>query len=138
MKKIKLFIIVTFCCVFTAFSQEKTNTNGAEISFEKETHSFGSIIFGTEASYSFKFINAGSTALIISSVKSTCGCTIPYWPKEAIAPGDSAVVKIEYNTRRSGKFSKGVTIYSNAINSPSLLIITGEVTTNKNKTVLPN
>jgi len=133
------FIIITFLLyTLTSFSQDKTNTNGAVISFEKENHSFGTIIFGEEAQYYFKFVNTGSTPLIISSVKSTCGCTIPDWPKNAIAPGDSAVVRVEYNTRRSGAFNKGITIYSNAINSPTLLTITGEVTANKNKMIIGN
>ena len=65
--------------------------------------------------------------MILSNVKSSCGCTIPEWTKEPIMPKASGVIKVKYNTTRVGTFQKSITVYSNAKNSPVVLTIKGEV-----------
>jgi hypothetical protein len=60
--------------------------------------------------------------LIISNAKGSCGCTVPEWPKEPIAPGAKASIKVKYDTNRPGVINKNVTITSNAVNSPEKVI----------------
>lgn len=103
-------------------------TVGAAIEFEKDEHNYGDVPFEGNGTYSFKFTNTGSEPLMISDAKGSCGCTVPSWPKEPIAPGASANIEVTYDTKRVGSISKSVTIMSNAVNTPVKVIrISGNV-----------
>ena len=75
----------------------------------------------------FKFKNTGKTPLIITAVKGSCGCTVPTKPKEPIMPGKTGEIKVKYATDRLGRFSKTVTITSNATEARKVVRIKGEV-----------
>jgi len=110
-----------------SFAQD-TKVGGAEITFEKETHDYGTIEQHGNGECEFKFTNTGTEPLTISNAKGSCGCTVPDWPREAIQPGKSAVIKVKYDTKRIGLINKSVTIQSNATNAPTKIIrIKGEV-----------
>lgn len=102
-----------------AFAQTEKTTekqNGAEINFKETNHDFGAIPFKGNGSYEFVFVNTGNEPLILSQPKSSCGCTVPEWPKQPILPGESNVIKVTYkNTDRPGSFNKYVTVFSNAL-----------------------
>nr|MDP6908462.1 DUF1573 domain-containing protein [Flavobacteriales bacterium] len=70
----------------------------------------------------FVFTNSGTEPLIISKAKGSCGCTVPEWPKEPIAPGAKASIKVKYDTKRVGPISKSVTITSNSVDSSTALL----------------
>ena len=109
-------------------AQEVTVETGPKIEFEKEVHDYGTIQQYGNGTYEFKFTNTGNEPLMISNAKGSCGCTVPEWPRQPIAPGESAVIKVKYDTKRVGPFGKSVTIQSNAVNSPSKVIrIKGKV-----------
>lgn len=93
------------------------NSSNAEITFEKELHNFGKLKQHQEAVYDFKFKNTGREPLIISDAKGSCDCTIPDWPKHPIRPGETAVIKVKYDTKKIGPINKTVTITSNARNA---------------------
>jgi len=93
-----------------------------EITFEKDIHDFGTFDQHGNGEYQFKFTNTGNTPLIISNSKGSCGCTVPVWPKEPIAPGASNVIKVKYDTKRIGAFNKSITITSNAKTEPTKVI----------------
>ncbi len=95
---------------------------GAKIEFTKETHDYGTIKNGADGTCSFEFKNTGTEPLIISMAKGSCGCTVPEWPKEPIAPGAKASIKVKYDTSRAGAINKNVTITSNAVNEPNKII----------------
>jgi hypothetical protein len=82
---------------------------------------------GDNGECEFKFKNTGKEPLILSNVYSSCGCTVPSWPKEPIMPGKSEVIKVKYNTSRLGTINKKVTVISNAVNNPIELFIKGNV-----------
>lgn len=105
------------------------NEGGAEITFKETNHDFGNIPFKGNGSYEFVFVNTGTEPLILTQPKSSCGCTVPEWPKQPILPGESNVIKVTYkNTDRPGNFNKYVTVYSNAvINKEVKLHIKGTV-----------
>ena len=66
--------------------------------------------------------------LIVQKPKSSCGCTVPSWPKEPILPGESDVIKVTYRTNRVGVINKSVTVTSNAVkNGTVVLRIKGKV-----------
>ena len=97
------------------------------INFESTVHDYGTIEQGSDGSYEFKFTNEGKTPLILSNVRSSCGCTVPSWTKEPVAPGSEGSIKVVYNTNNVGNFSKTVTVTSNAKNSQVILQIKGSV-----------
>jgi len=97
-------------------------SNGAQISFVKETHDYGTIKNGANGTCTFEFKNTGNAPLILSNAKGSCGCTVPTWPKEPIAPGATGVISVKYDTKRQGAINKSVTITSNATNEPNKVI----------------
>ena len=69
-------------------TMESTDTvNVAKLSFEETIFNFGTIDEGEVASHTFDFVNSGKSPLLITSAYSSCGCTVPVWPKEVIEPG---------------------------------------------------
>lgn len=132
MKKAMLSIGIAMCSIFSVSAQETaapaTPTSMAEIKFEKEVHDYGTVKQGANGVCEFKFKNTGKEPLIISSARGSCGCTVPEWPKEPIKPGESATIKVSYDTKRIGPINKSVTITSNARTEPNKVIrITGNV-----------
>ncbi len=91
--------------------------NGAVISVDKDEHDYGTIENGANGVCEFTVTNTGNAPLIISNCKGSCGCTVPTWPKEPIAPGSSAKISVKYDTKRTGPINKSVTITSNATNA---------------------
>ena len=112
----KLILGILFALMGTIVSQAQ------EISFEEEIHDFGTFDQHGNGTFEFKFTNTGDAPLIISNSKGSCGCTVPVWPKEPIAPGESNVIKVKYDTKRIGSFNKSVTITSNAKTDPTKVI----------------
>lgn len=99
----------------------------AEISFKSETVNYGEIAKGSDGVRVFTFTNTGNAPLIISEVKSSCGCTVPKKPDGPIAPGESNTIQVKYDTNRVGPIRKTVTVYSNAEEPVKALKIKGEV-----------
>ena len=85
------------------------------LAFTQSQFDFGDIQQGDKVTHVFKFKNEGTTPLIISNVQTTCGCTVPEWPKEPIAPGKESEIKATFNsTGKMGRQNKVITINSNA------------------------
>ena len=102
--------------------------NGPAITFKTTTHEYGEIYQGSDGSFNFVFTNTGNEPLILSKPRSSCGCTVPSWPKEPILPGEENKIKVTYNTKKVGAFNKTVTVYSNAKNKSSIVLrIKGKV-----------
>jgi hypothetical protein len=114
---------------FYAVAQDAKAVSDAEISFEKETHDYGTIDYAADGAYAFKFTNTGNDPLTISNCQGSCGCTVPKWPKEPILKGQSAYINVNYDTKRPGPFTKTVTVTSNARNGIKVLTIKGVVKT---------
>lgn len=82
--------------------------------FEKEEHDFGKIKQDTENKFKFKFKNTGSNPLIIENAVGSCGCTVPTYPKEPIAPGASGEIEVVYSPgKQKGQQQKTVTVTAN-------------------------
>jgi hypothetical protein len=125
----KTFFFSTILLIAVAFNAKaQTADSMLVIKFENTVHDYGTIEQGSDGSYEFKFTNEGKTPLILSNVRSSCGCTVPSWTKEPVAPGKEGAIKVVYNTHNIGNFSKTVTVSSNAKNSEVMLQIKGNVT----------
>ncbi len=127
----KKFILVAFVTLVGLAAQAQ-----AKIEFKSETIDYGQIEKGSDGIRVFEFTNTGDQELVISDVKSSCGCTVPEKPKDPIAPGKTGEIKVKYDTKRVGPIRKTVTVYSNADQPIKALKIKGQVL--DNKSVLEN
>jgi hypothetical protein len=131
MKKTLLTLSLSILSILSVSAQEAATTpanpNAGEFAFIEETHDYGTINQGADGSYEFKFKNVGKEPIIISKAVGSCGCTVPNWPKEPILPGASSAIKVTYDTKRVGAFTKTVTISSNAKTDTKMLTIKGTV-----------
>jgi hypothetical protein len=121
-----MFVLILFSCGESK-KDPSTNKNNSKIEFENTTFDFGKIAFASDGSCDFRFTNTSKETLIINSVKTSCGCTNPIWPKDPIEPGKTGEIKVKYNTQIPGAFQKSITVFSNSVNSPVKLLIKGEV-----------
>ncbi|HRI01030.1 MAG TPA: DUF1573 domain-containing protein [Saprospiraceae bacterium] len=102
------------------------------VEFETMVHDWGELKEGDHMKYAFKFKNTGSEPLVISDAKGSCGCTVPDWPREPIAPGASGEIKVEFDSKGKGsedgsKQTKKVTVTANTNPTQTYLTITGVV-----------
>src|SRR5207253_2266999 len=92
--------------------------------FEEERHDFGEIDQGEKISFAFKFKNVGKGDLVIRSANASCGCTVPEFPKDPVAPGESGVINVTFNSEgKEGIQEKTVTIISNTVPNNYILTI---------------
>ena len=108
-------LILTILSSSNLFSQSK-------ISLDKTVHDFGNIDFGSSGSCEFKITNTGTSTLKILKCKASCGCTIAICDTLPILPNFSTVMKIQYDTKRVGPINKSITIHSNDINTPHVVV----------------
>ena len=99
----------------------------AKIEFESETIDYGVIEKGSDGVRVFKFKNTGNAPLIVSAVKSSCGCTVPKKPTAPILPGENGEIEVKYDTKRVNPIRKTITVTSNAERPTVALKIKGTV-----------
>lgn len=110
-------------------SNPKT-ASGAEVNnlpvieFVKDLHDFGKVIEGEKVSFGFRFKNTGKTDLVIAQVNSSCGCTVPGFPKTPIKPGEENVISVMFDSAgRKGVQNKTITVVTNCQPSNTVLRI---------------
>lgn len=100
--------------VETAAERDSQETVYPEITFEESEHDFGTIARGTNVEHIFKFTNTGKAPLVITNASSSCGCTVPTYPKnETIAPGETGEMLVKFNGSGNGQVTKTVTVSAN-------------------------
>jgi hypothetical protein len=119
MKKLALSFGVMLMSVFAVNTAKAQTPAGPVIAFDKEVHDYGTIKQGDNGECEFKFTNTGNEPLIITNAVGSCGCTVPEWPKNPIKPGESASIKVKYDTKRVGAINKSVTVSSNSATEPT-------------------
>jgi len=117
----------------SAKANAKTKTYPlTSVDFDKEVYDYGTIKQGVKVEYDFKFKNTGKNDLIISDAYSSCGCTIPEYPKEPIKPGESSKIKVLFNSAgRSNKQDKTINLIVNTEEKIKQLKIIGFVKVEK-------
>lgn len=126
----KVLAMAAFLASTLSFAQQ--NEKSSEFSFESNEIDYGTIDQYANGERTFKFTNTGDAPLIISKVKTSCGCTVPTYPKEPVMPGEKAEIKVKYATNRLGAFSKTITITSNAKGGAKILKIKGNILKKEN------
>lgn len=114
------FILLGSACT----NQKSTEVSGTgednagskpDIRFGKTEHNFGRVMQGEKVGYNFIFTNDGDASLVILDASASCGCTVPKYSKEPIAPGEKGSVEVVFDSSgRMGKQSKTVTLKTNA------------------------
>ena len=136
MKKNLLSFVFILATATAIYAQDKPtlnnvaneNPNQAAFKFNEEEFNFGTIMQGDQVKHDFEFVNTGKEPLIISNAAGSCGCTVPEWPKEPIAPGAKATIKVTFNSAgKQGVQDKTVTLSSNAKQNPLVLHLKGNV-----------
>ncbi len=136
MKRISLFLawalIFTLASTFVVHAQNTNpanKVNGPQISFDKETHDYGTIYVNGDGNCVFTFTNIGTEPLILSSVRAGCGCTVPEWPKDPVLPGKSAIIKVAYTTLSTPHdINKSIVVTSNSVEKSTIVLrIVGKV-----------
>jgi hypothetical protein len=152
MKKIMIaasLVISLFACQKNAEGdqkQETANNNGTEntgatvsatnnsqapkaaIKFDNTVFDFGEVPEGEKVKHIYKFTNEGKNPLIIENAKPSCGCTVPTFPKEPIAPGATGEIVAEFDSNgRPGEANKTITITANTEPTTTELVLKGKV-----------
>ncbi|MEZ4809239.1 MAG: DUF1573 domain-containing protein [Allomuricauda sp.] len=110
--------------VESATERDEAQKNLPIMSFEKSEHDFGNIERGTPQETVFKFTNTGNAPLIITDAKSSCGCTVPEYPKNTpIAPGESGELLVKFNGSGQNQVTKTITVTANTEKGSELLRI---------------
>lgn len=130
----KLFVI--FLLGFSAIALSAQNDKSAKIEFETTVIDYGTIEKGSNGLRVFKFKNTGNAPLVVSSVKSSCGCTVPKKPEAPILPGESGEIEVKYDTKRVNPIRKTITVTSNAETPTVALKIKGNVIDSSKKNVM--
>ena len=121
-----LFVSLLFISL-SSFTVNEVITEASEISWDIEMYDFGEIPQKIAVSVDFTFKNTGDAPLVITEVKTSCGCTATNYTKTAIAPGETSKITAEYNAKKLGAFSKTITVVTNATEQTKQLHIKGVV-----------
>ena len=96
----------------------------SSISFERLNHDFGKISDAEFVNTKFRFKNTGTNPLFILNAEGSCGCTVPRWPREPIAPGAAADIFVQFDSHgKRGEIEKTVTVTSNSTPAKNILTI---------------
>lgn len=108
-------------------TNENTVITASTLIWKAETVDVGEIPQGTPKAIVYEFKNTGKTAVVITNVKGSCGCTATDYTKEPILPGKSAKITATYNAANKGAFTKTVTVTTSAEETPKTLTLKGTV-----------
>jgi len=113
---------------YSALEEFEKQTGGASILFNEMEHEFPPTEKGNELQHSFFFVNNGSSPLILTNVRGTCGCTNVEYPEDPINPGDKGMITADVNNSSKPigkKFSVRVFVESNAQEPKMTLKLSG-------------
>ena len=98
------------------------------MSFEENVFNFGTVTEGEKVKHTYEFTNSGDEPLILSNAVGSCGCTVPQWPREPIAPGATGEIVVEFNSKgKQGERDQKVTLTANTVPAQTVLSLQGTV-----------
>jgi hypothetical protein len=133
MKKVQISLValtlglMSFTVVSPVADTIQKSIDAASISWKSDAIEVGQIPQGTPKNIEFEFKNTGKTAVIITSVKPSCGCTAADYTKEPVAPGKSGYIKATFNAVATGPFTQTVTVITSVDETPKVLKFAGVV-----------
>ena len=125
MKKYLLITLMLLCAYSYANAQKE-----ADIKFDKTTMDLGKFPESNPVQKcTFTFTNTGNAPLIINQAIASCGCTVPEYTKEPVAPGKTGTINVTYNGKGKfpGYFKKTITIRTNGKTEMTRLYRSGEM-----------
>lgn len=137
MKKIILIVIAVFAGLSLATAQNQENKTTPEakpesaLEWVQPVADLGEVPKGIPATAVYVFTNKGDKPVVITNVKTSCGCTSKNYPKEPINPGETSKIEATYNAARVGSFHKTITVKTNDSDKPKILRIKGVVVEKK-------
>ena len=126
-----LVLTLNFFNAAPATEFDKYDSKVAILKFKTEIIDYGTITQNSEGKRLFTFTNTGDAPLLITKVKTSCGCTVPSYSKAPIPPGSEGELEIKYDTKRLGAFTKTITVMSNAEGGNKILKIKGNIVASK-------
>jgi len=135
MKSVKLITAIALSTMIMSFnvpSQIKSygteikHYEGSALVWKSEEVDLGKIPQGKPVTVKFEFTNKGNEAIIISSVVTSCGCTVADYTKKPIAANETSTITATYNASASGAFNKAIKV-TFANNEIKVLNIKGTV-----------
>lgn len=113
---------------FSSTGESAVSKNATTVEWTETTYYFGTVQEGDVVEKTFDFVNTGGQPMLISNASSTCGCTVPEWPKEEILPRQKKSIKVRFDTKgKSGTQLKKVWVTANTDPAISTLVLQGEV-----------
>lgn len=116
---------------FTFFSCKSNDAapraGNTVIRIPNKSFDFGTLTLGDSLTHEYVIANHGKTNLIINDIKTTCGCTVPHWDRNSIAPGDTTFVRVHFSALDTGFIHKVIVLNSNVDSIFSSLHLTGRV-----------
>ena len=98
------------------------------MTFDENVIDFGTVTEGEKVKKTYKFKNTGDEPLILSNAVGSCGCTVPQWPREPIAPGSTGEIVVEFNSQgKQGERDQKVTLTANTVPAQTVLSLQGTV-----------
>ena len=141
MKKYVLFLmtVISFVCCDvrrkdkvadgTATMAEMAAQETTTVQIIDSLYNFGTVAEGEKVAYNFRFKNSGNKPLIVTNTTASCGCTVPEKPEKPVLPGETAFIKVVFNSKgKAGHNEKTITVTSNANPAFPPLLLKGEVT----------
>jgi hypothetical protein len=120
-----LAVAIAGCFAISTLAQAGAPT----MKFDKTEYNFGKIPKEKPVTIEFKFTNTGTKGIIIEDATAECGCTKPEFPQQPIAAGKQGTIKVTYDAKTPGIFTKKVTVKLVNVAEPVILTIKGEVGT---------
>lgn len=114
--------------VAAAASRDAMSSKFPVLKFDKTEHDFGEIEAKTPVETVFKYTNTGEAPLVITDIKSSCGCTVPKdWSREPLAAGESGQFTVKFNGSGRNKVTKTITVTANTEKGSEIVRITAFV-----------
>ncbi len=126
-----LFTLLAFSFT-TGVQAQMANADKGVFQFDMEEIDYGTIQQNDNGVRKFTFTNRGRAPILISKVNTSCGCTVPSFSKEAVLPGERGIIEVKYSAKKTGRFSKSITVISNADEPMKTLKIKGNVVAKSN------
>ena len=135
MKKLQfvpIFMIISSVFFLLSFDENKEYSlvyDGVELKLTDGDHiiDFGHRKQGENISLRIRVENQSAKVLQITNVRSSCGISLPAWPRNPLSPGDFAIIQLSYDSSRSGYFTRNITIHANTTDSRTIIKLRGEI-----------
>ncbi len=98
------------------------------MSFDHTVFDFEKLTTGQSVEHTYEFTNRGNAPLIVSSAVSSCGCTVPAFSGDPVAPGEKGKIVVRFDSEgKLGVQERQVTVVTNAQPDRYLLTLRGTV-----------